>query len=182
MFFGLGNALMDASISAWQSKYEYNFARPITAIRERYNGQMITSWLGPGKGYGKVFGQNWQPYQQIAVVTPGFPEYVSRHSTFSGAGGVLLALAFGNNGAFNAKVTIPAGSSKIESGTPAKPVVLSWKTLDTASDEVGWSRRWGGIHFETGDLHGRGLGKTIGYNVWQKAQLYFSGDPRATVT
>jgi Vanadium chloroperoxidase N-terminal domain len=182
VFFGLGNALMDAGISAWQSKYEYNFARPITAIRERYKGQMITSWLGPGQGYGKVLGQNWQPYQQTNVVTPGFPEYVSGHSTFSGAGGVVLALAFGNNGAFNAKVTIPAGSSKIETGTPAKPVVLSWKTLDTASDEAGWSRRWGGIHFQTGDEHGRGLGKTIGYNVWKKAQLYFTGDPTATTT
>jgi hypothetical protein len=182
LFFALGNALMDASISAWQAKYEYNFVRPITAIRERYKGKMITSWRGPGQGYGQVLGENWMPYQALNVVTPGFPEYVSGHSTFSGAGGVVLALAFGNNGAFNAKVTIPAGSSNIESGTPAKPVVLSWKTLDTASDEAGWSRRWGGIHFQTGDEHGRGLGKTLGYNVWTKAQLYFNGDPNATTT
>jgi hypothetical protein len=149
----------------------------------RYKDKLVTSWLGPGKGYGKVLGQNWRPFQEPTVLTPPFPEYVSGHSTFSGAAGVLIGYAFGTNGAFNAKVTIQPGSSRIEPGiTPAKPVVLSWKTLDDASDEAGWSRRWGGIHFLTGDEHGRGLGKTIGYNVWQKAQLYFSGDPRATAT
>jgi hypothetical protein len=181
LFFALGNALMDSSISSWHAKYQYDFVRPTTAIRVRYKDKLVASWLGPGNGYGKVLGQNWRPYQQPTVLTPAFPEYVSGHSTFSGAGGVVIALAFGNNGAFNAKVTIPAGSSKIEPNiTPANTVVLSWKTLDTASDEAGWSRRWGGIHFETGDLHGRGLGKTIGYNVWKKAQDYFSGDATAT--
>jgi hypothetical protein len=108
------------------------------------------------------------------------PANSATYSTFSGAGAVVIAYAFGSNGAFNAKVTIPAGSSKIESGVPAKNVVLYWKTLDDASDEAGWSRRWGGIHYETGDLHGRGLGKTIGYNVWTKALTYFNGTATAT--
>jgi hypothetical protein len=181
LFFALGNALMDSSISSWASKYQYDYIRPVCGIRIRYKDKLVTSWLGPGKGYGKVLGQHWLPYQELTVVTPPFPEYVSGHSTFSGAGGVVIAYAFGNNGGFNAKVTIPAGSSKIEPGiTPAKNVVLSWKTLDDASDEAGWSRRWGGIHYETGDLHGRGLGKTIGYNVWTKAQTYFNGTATAT--
>jgi hypothetical protein len=180
LFFALGNALMDASISSWHAKYQYDFVRPTTAIRVRYKDKMVTSWLGPGKGYGKVLGQNWLPYQDLTVVTPAFPEYVSGHSTFSGAGAVVIGYAFGTNGAFNAKVTIPAGTSKIDPGVPAKPVVLSWKTLDDASDEAGWSRRWGGIHFQTGDEHGRGLGKTIGYNVWTKAQAYFNGKADAT--
>jgi hypothetical protein len=72
-------------------------------------------------------------------------------------------------------VTIKAGSSKIEANTPAKDVVLSWKTLTAAADEAGWSRRYGGIHFKTGDEHGRTLGKVLGYNVWTKAQTYFAG-------
>ena len=181
LFFALGNALMDASISSWAAKYQYDYIRPVCGIRIRYKDKLITSWLGPGKGYGKVLGQHWQPYQEPTVVTPPFPEYVSGHSTFSGAGAVVIAYAFGNNGAFNAKVTIPAGSSKIEPNiTPAKNVVLYWKTLDDASDEAGWSRRWGGIHYETGDMHGRGLGKTIGYNAWTKALTYFNGTATAT--
>ena len=35
-------------------------------------------------------GENWIPYQAANVVTPGFPEYVSGHSTFSGAGMAIL--------------------------------------------------------------------------------------------
>jgi hypothetical protein len=174
LFFAMGNALMDASISAWAAKYEYDFVRPTTAIRTQYKDKLVTSWLGPNKGYGKVLGQNWQPYQALTVVTPGFPEYVSGHSTFSAAGRTVLAAFFGTDN-FNAKVTIKAGSSKIEANTPAKDVVLSWKTLTAAADEAGWSRRYGGIHFQSGDEHGRTLGKVLGYNVWTKAQTYFDG-------
>jgi hypothetical protein len=174
LFFAMGNAVMDASISAWAAKYEYDYVRPTTAIRVQYKDKLVTSWLGPNKGYGKVLGQNWQPYQAVNVVTPGFPEYVSGHSTFSAAGRTVLAAFFGSDN-FGAKVTIRAGSSAIEKNTPAKDVVLSWKTFTAAADEAGWSRRYGGIHFQTGDEHGRTLGKVLGYNVWTKAQTYFDG-------
>jgi hypothetical protein len=43
------------------------------------------------------------------------------------------------------------------------------------ADEAGMSRRYGGIHYETGDEHGRTLGALAGYNVWLKAQTYFAG-------
>jgi hypothetical protein len=175
LFFALGNALFDASIFAWTSKYQYDSERPTTGIRERYRDKMITSWLGPKRGYGKVLGQNWLPYQALNVVTPGFPEYVSGHSTFSAAGRAVINKFFGTDN-FNAKVTIPVGSSKIEPGvTPAKPVVLSWKTLDAMADQAGMSRRYGGIHFQTGDEQGRTLGALTGVNVWTRAQAYFAG-------
>jgi hypothetical protein len=177
LFFVLGNAELDSSISAWAAKYQYDFWRPTTAIRYRYKDKQVTSWLGPGKGFGHVLGQNWQPYQLPTVVTPAFPEYVSGHSTFSAAGRTVLGIFFGTDN-FNAKVTIKAGSSKIEPGkTPAKDVVLSWKTLTASADEAGMSRRYGGIHFQTGDEHGRGLGKLIGYNDWNEAQKYFNPTP-----
>jgi hypothetical protein len=182
LFFALGNALMDASISAWACKYlpRDNFVRPTTAIRERYKDKQVTSWLGPSKGFGHVLGQNWQPYQALNVVTPPFPEYVSGHSTFSAAGRTVLGIFFGTDN-FNAKVTIKAGSSKIEPGkTPAKDVVLSWKTLTASADDAGMSRRYGGIHFLTGDEHGRGLGKVVGNDAWTKAQIYFNGSATET--
>ena len=65
-----------------------------------------------------VLGQNWIPYQALNVVTPAFPEYVSGHSTFTAAGATMLAAFTGSN-TFGVSVTIPADSSKIESGTPA---------------------------------------------------------------
>jgi hypothetical protein len=181
LFFALGTGIMDASIAAWNCKYlpSDNFVRPITAIRERYKNQQVTSWLGPGKGFGHVLGQDWQPYQALDVVTPPFPEYVSGHSTFTAAGRTILVLFYGTDN-FNAKVTIPAGSSKIEPGiTPGKTVVLSWKTLTDAADQAGMSRRWGGIHFQTGDMDGRALGKVVGYDDWNKAQTFINGTATA---
>jgi hypothetical protein len=181
LFFALGAGIMDASIAAWKVKYLHlndivnDTVRPITAIRERYKNQQITSWLGPGKGFGHVLGQNWQPYQALDVVTPPFPEYVSGHSTFTAAGRTIMALFYGTDN-FNAKVTIPAGSSKIEPGiTPGKTVVLTWKTLTDAADQAGMSRRWGGIHFQTGDMDGRALGKVVGYDDWNMAQTFING-------
>jgi hypothetical protein len=176
LFFVLGNALMDSSISAWASKYQYDSWRPISAIRYRYNGRKVNSWLGPGKGYGTVLGQNWLPYQEPTVVTPPFPEYVSGHSTFSAAGRTVLLQFYNNNDAFNASVVIPKGESKIEPKiTPSKNITITWKTLSDASDDAGWSRRWGGIHFYSGDQQGRTLGRLIGYNDWNLAQKFFSG-------
>jgi hypothetical protein len=179
LFFMLGNAQMDASISAWKAKYDYDCVRVITAIRVRYAGQQITSWLGPNKGYGKVLGQNWLPYQQLNVVTPPFPEYVSGHSTFTAAGRTILG-GFEGSDKFNAQVVIPAGSSRFEENTPATNITLTWKTLTAAADEAGWSRRWGGIHFKSGDEHGRLLGKVVASDVWDKAQTYFNGTATAT--
>jgi hypothetical protein len=180
LFFALGSAQLDASISAWAAKYQYDSARPITAIRHRYEGKMVNSWLGPGKGYGSVLGQNWLPYQEPTVVTPPFPEYVSGHSTFSAAGRTVLLQFYNNNDAFNAKVVIPRGTSKIEPGiAPSRDITVTWKTLSDAADDAGWSRRWGGIHFYSGDQHARGLGRLIGLNVWKKALTYFDGSATA---
>lgn len=182
MFFALGNAVLDAGISAWLCKYDakWDLWRPITAIRERNKGKMINSWKGPYKGYGLVPAEQWIPYQAPNVITPPFPEYTSGHSTFSGAARIAI-VAFLGTDSFNAQVTIPAGTSAFEPrtqtnpGTPAKDVVLKWKNLLDASDQAGWSRRYGGIHFYSGDMHGRANGASIGYWVYDKAKTYFNG-------
>jgi hypothetical protein len=174
LFFALGNAEMDAGIACWYYKYKYDFVRPITAIREQYQNQYITSWLGPNQGYGQVLGQNWIPYQQLNVVTPAFPEYPSGHSTFTAAGATMLA-AFTGSDTFGVTVTIPAHSSKFESDTPAQTITLSFPTFSDASDSAGMSRRYGGIHFQSGDYGGRGLGRQVAQFVWGKAQNYIKG-------
>jgi hypothetical protein len=175
-FFMLGNAMMDASIASWWQKYKYDFVRPVTAIREYYknNPDGITSWLGPNKGFGKVPSQQWMPYQALTVVTPAFPEYVSGHSTFSAAGATLLSMANGGD-TFGGSITIKAHSLKIESSAPAADVTLSWPTFSDATDEAGMSRRYGGIHFYSGDIHGRGVGRQVAQYVYSQAQNYIKG-------
>ena len=86
MFFALGNALLDASICAWDAKRAYDSVRPITAIHFLYAGQLIQSWGGPFQGTQTILGENWRPYQLGTVVTPPFPEFFSGHSVFSAAG------------------------------------------------------------------------------------------------
>jgi membrane-associated phospholipid phosphatase len=102
---------------------------------------------------------------------------VSGHSTFSAAGARVLRTFFGSD-SFGASVTIRAGTSRIEPrtatqpGSPAKDVTLYWPTLAAAAAEAGQSRRYGGIHFPSGDLHGRSLGDAVGGDAWTKAQSY----------
>jgi hypothetical protein len=184
MFFALGNALLDASIAAWAAKYKWDFVRPITAIRARYQGQTVTSWLGPYKGYGPVAGEAWIPYQSPNVVTPPFPEYPSGHSTFSAAAATILNLFTGSD-AFNAYVTVRAGTSLFEprndslgeAGTPAQDVTLTWPTLTAAAKDAGLSRRLGGIHFQDADEDGYALGRSVGANVLVKTLSYINGPP-----
>jgi PAP2 superfamily len=179
MFFALGNALLDASIGAWWTKYKdkWDFWRPITAIRHVYATQDVNSWRGPGAdpAFGTVKGKDWIPYQALNVVTPPFPEYVSGHSTFTAAGSIVLMSATGSD-TFGGTVTIEPGTSKIDPGvTPAEPVTLTWSTFTAAADQAGLSRRYGGIHFVSGDMHGRALGNLLGRGAYAKAQSFIQG-------
>jgi hypothetical protein len=86
-----------------------------------------------------------------------------------------MLVAFTGSDTFGATVTIPAHSSKFESNTPATDVTLSFPTFSDASNQAGMSRRYGGIHFQTGDYHGRALGRQVAQFVWGTAQNYIKG-------
>ena len=149
--------------------------RPITAVRVRMKGKLVLAWAGPYKGTRLIKGETWHPYQAATFPTPPFAEYVSGHSTFSGAGAKVLQQFTGSD-LFGARVTVRPGTSFIEPGaTPLLPTVLIWPTFSAARDEAGVSRRLGGIHFPDADHHGRTLGASVGQQAWEKAQTYFNG-------
>jgi len=174
MFFALGNAMLDASIAAWDCKRAYDSQRPVTALHYLYDGKPVRAWAGPGLGTRLIDGRQFRSY----IPTPPFPEYVSGHSTFSAAGAEILASVTGSD-RFGPSVTLPPGSSTIEPGlTPASTVTLSWRTFSEAAAEAGLSRRLGGIHFESGDLQGRTLGRRVGSTVWTKSRTFFDGSAR----
>jgi uncharacterized protein DUF6851/vanadium-dependent haloperoxidase-like protein len=175
LFFALTNALMDAGIAAWDTKRFYCSVRPITAIHYLYASHQVMAWAGSCLGTRPIPGRSWMPYQPVTIITPPFPEYVSGHSAFSAAGAEILKQFTGSD-VFGYAVTIPAGSSAVEPGcTPSAPVRLSWAAFSQAADEAGLSRRYGGIHFEQGDLDGRRLGRQVGMQAWTKAQAYLTG-------
>ena len=176
IFFALGNAMLDASIAAWDCKVAYDYVRPVSAIRFLFAGQPIAAWAGPFRGTENFDGALWQSY----IPTPPFAEYVSGHSTFSAAGATVLRRFTGRN-AMDFTATIAAGSSPIEPGfAPSDDVTLSWRTFSQAADEAGLSRRIGGIHFRDGDLEARKMGRRIGEQAWDKALGYFRGAGEAT--
>lgn len=170
MFFILANAVFDASIAVWDAKVAYDFIRPISAIHFVFNGKPIKAFAGPGNGTQVINGETWKPY----ISTPSFAEYTSGHSGFSAASAEVLRLCTGSD-FYGDSVTIASGSSKIETGTPSKDVVLKWRTFKQAADEAGLSRRLGGIHFHSGDYESRKMGTKIGRKVYSKAQAFING-------
>jgi hypothetical protein len=149
--------------------------RPVTAIPFLFAGQQIRCWGGPGAGTVTTDGRNWIPYQAATFPTPPFPEFVSGHSTFSAAAAEVLR-RFTHKDAFGASVTFAPGTSKYEPGfSPKTSVTLSWGTFSEAADEAGVSRRYGGIHFEAGDLAGRALGRVVGRQAWEHARELWNG-------
>jgi hypothetical protein len=178
LFFALTNATTDAGCCAWDNKRAFNSVRPITAIRTLFRGQRVRAWAGPYQGTKLIDGATWFPYQPVTFPTPPFPEYSSGHSNFSTAGAEMLRLFTGSD-RFGGSVTFPAGSSRVEPGAvPARDLTLSWATFSEAANEAGISRRYGGIHFEQGDLDARETGRIVARIAWAKAQQYWQGVDR----
>jgi hypothetical protein len=193
LFFALNGALMDSSITCWETKRHYDFIRPVSAARNLYFDTTIPGWGGPGRGTQTMPGSQWQPFQLLTFVTPAFAEYTSGHSTFSAAGAEVLAGMTGSAHLYDGvtqvpydrnrdgvndmlgEFTAPAGYLKIEPGLPNQPLTLRWSTLKDAANEAGLSRLYGGIHFQDGDLRARRVGEQIGQRALKRAQEYWNG-------
>ncbi|CAN5770044.1 hypothetical protein BH24DEI2_BH24DEI2_23120 [soil metagenome] len=185
LYFALNAALFDAGIAVWDAKRFYDYVRPVGAIHRLYEGQQLEAWGGPNIGTRLIDAADWRPYQAFTAMTPAFPEYVSGHSAFSAAAAEVLKLFTGSDAFYNG-VTVsetgrflgehvaPAGSLRFERG-PQTPVILRWPTFSDAAAEAGMSRRYGGIHFQDGDLRGRVLGREVGAQAFEKAKRHWEG-------
>jgi hypothetical protein len=83
LFALLNIAMADAAIAAWDAKYHFHSWRPVTAIR---NGDLDGNPATVG-----------DPSWRSSIATPPFPDYVSGHSTFSGAASRVLARFYGTD-------------------------------------------------------------------------------------
>jgi hypothetical protein len=171
LYMAIGNAMLDTSIATWDTKRAYDSVRPISAIRTLFKDQTIQAWVS-GKGTQSISGKDWSPYQPCTFVTPPFAEFTSGHSAFSAAAAEILKRFTGSD-ATNYSATITPGTMKIEANIPTSTITLNWGSYTAAADEAGLSRRYGGIHFEDGDLVGRTLGRNVADVVWKKAQTHF---------
>ena len=137
LFSLINIAMADAAICAWDAKYFFHNWRPVTAIRNAdVDGNPATE-----------VDATWTPF----LVTPPFPDYVSGHSTFSGAASVVLAMFYGSD-----DVIFTTGSDFL----PA--VRRTFMSFSAAADEAALSRLYGGIHFAFSNLDGLQAGRAIG--------------------
>ncbi|WP_297774506.1 DUF6851 domain-containing protein [uncultured Roseovarius sp.] len=190
MFFAMNAAVFDAGIATWEAKYEYNYVRPQSAIRNLFFDQEIQAWGGPDQGTQTILGQQWQPYQNVTFVTPPFPEFVSGHSTFSMAAARTLASYLGTDAFYDGETLSNYDLDGVE-GTDllgqfvtselifeefgdGPPVVLQWETLTEAAEEAGISRLYGGIHIQDGNLRGLEIGESVAANAEQRWSALFS--------
>jgi hypothetical protein len=190
LFFSVGNIVMDAFISCWETKRYYDTGRPYWWARIYYTGQNIRGWLGPGKGVGAIPGEEWRPYSPATFVTPPFPGYTSGHATASGAASTILELFSGsdNYGAVEIRnagelteAEFPTSQMQAVDGTPAtnvpesKEIRLPLPTFSGTAEMAAASRLWGGYHIRIDNEVGLKMGRSIAAYSWPIYQSYFDG-------
>jgi hypothetical protein len=128
--------LADTFIGCWDSKYYYNFWRPVTAIRA---GQTDNNDETEGD-------LTWEPL----ATTPNHPEYPSAHGCFTGAMVYSFDEFFGTK-----KLTIRLTAYSVP-GHPESTggVTHTFTKSQDILKEVIDGRIFGGMHYRTSVVHG----------------------------
>jgi hypothetical protein len=134
--FALANfAACDGMIAGFDAKYHYGFWRPFHAIHfADLDGNPAT---------------DPDPAWTSFIPAPNHPEYISTHSTVTGATMRALSLILGDDVPFTLS-------------SPALPgTTIDYDSFSEAAVEVGLSRIWGGIHFRNSCETGRAVGYAV---------------------
>jgi hypothetical protein len=133
-------AQADASISVFDTKFTYNFWRPVTAIRYSGDDGNDATEMDP----------TWLSYQN----TPPYPDYTCGLTTATGAATEVLRRYFGTDD-IGYTLTTPAG------------ITRTFTSLSQASADAVDARVFGGMHFRTSCVHGVRHGEQVGRFVFQ---------------
>jgi hypothetical protein len=145
--------IADTFIGCWDSKFYYNFWRPVTAIRA---GDTDNNDATEGL-------PSWTPL----ATTPNHPEYPSAHGCFTGAMANSIEHFFGTK-----KLTIRLTSLSVRKpdGTIGPPVTHTFTKTQDMLKEVIEGRIFGGMHYRTSVVHGIVLSNKVAHWV---AKHYF---------
>jgi hypothetical protein len=158
--FALVNlALGDAGIACWESKYYYQFWRPIVAIRQAAStGNAAT-----------IADADWQPLGAQADnnsgtnFTPNFPSYTSGHATFGSSMFQVLRRYYGTDDiAFSFQSDEFNGMTRDDTGRVRPPRTRTYSSLTQAELEVHDSRIYLGIHWRFDQDQGLQCGRSVG--------------------
>lgn len=173
MFAMVNLAMADAGITAWQTKFDYEFWRPVTAIRESDPG---TGPTGLGDGNPNTIGDpTWTPLGAPADnnggtnFTPAFPAYVSGHASFGAAAFRTMANFYGTDDiSFSFMSDEFNGITKDQDGNVRPVVTRSYTSFSQAAEENGQSRIYLGIHWSFDKTAGIEQGNQIADYVASK--------------
>jgi hypothetical protein len=170
----MNTAMADAGMTIWESKYYYDFWRPILGIRESDPG---TGPTGLGDGNPDTIGDvTFSPLGAPASnltgpnFTPPFPAYPSGHAGFGGAIFQIMRRFYGtDNIAFTFVSDEFNGQTRDNQGNirPYRP--RSFSTLSQAEEENGQSRIYLGIHWAFDKTQGIALGRRVADYVFDHA-------------
>ena len=166
-------AMADAGIAIWESKYFYQFWRPITGVRESDEG---TGPTGTGDGNPDTIGDPvCMPLGAPASnlngpnFTPPFPSYPSGHAGFGGALFQVLRDFYGTDDIpFTFTSDEFNGVTRDNAGNVRPLLPRSFSTLSQAEEENGQSRIYLGIHWSFDKTEGIAQGREVGHFVFKK--------------
>lgn len=135
-------AMADGFIAGMETKYHFNFWRPVTAIHAGDMDGNDATTADP----------NWSSF----LNTPAIPDYTSTHSILGGATSEVLRRFFHRD-------DIPFTTT---SGVPFAGITRSFQSFSQAAAENGESRIYAGIHFRSAVEDGLNQGTEIGRFVF----------------
>lgn len=134
LFAAIDMSAADAVITSWDSKLEFGYWRPVTAIRlADTDGNPDT-----------VQDPTWLPL----LASPPYPEYASGLTAIMGAVTRALTGILGGD-RIDVKITVGGTTRTYESASQ-----LSQDAID--------ARVWSGVHFRTADVVGNEMGTQVG--------------------
>jgi hypothetical protein len=143
----------DAGIACFDSKFFYQFWRPITAIRNADKDGNPDTTADPA----------WQALLGV----PGHPEYPSQHGCFTAGFSDALAAALGTK---HLDVTMPGG----ENGSSVLTTTQHFNDVDDIQDQVVDARVWLGFHFRNSVKQGERLGNDVA--SWELKRYFKPAD------
>jgi hypothetical protein len=169
-------AMADAGIAIWESKYFYQFWRPVTGIREADPG---TGPTGGGDGNPSTIGDTTcsplgAPASNLVGpnFTPPFPAYPSGHAGFGGALFQILRRFYKSDNIHFTFVSDEFNGVTQDNGGVVRPLLpRSFTSFSQAEEENGQSRIYLGIHWSFDKTEGIRQGRRVADDVFQKVFL-----------
>ena len=172
----VNTAMADAGIAVWESKYYYQYWRPIAGIREADANPALSL---PGDGNpATVADPSFMPLGAPASnltgpnFTPPFPAYPSGHAGFGGAlFQVLRRFYLRDDIAFRFVSDEFNGVTLDREGNVRRLMPRHFGSLSEAEEENGQSRIYLGIHWAFDKREGIAQGRRVADHVFDHAFL-----------